>query len=452
MSVALLLMVRDEEANLRANVGKWLSVSDVVVCGVDERTSDESANALLEIMDVPRWVFYFRFEDFGQGRSLVLREAWRKFGRSTTHVLTIDPDWDPVTLLKSDIDLMHDTFSFLVFDRNGMTTRNVNWLRRHEKGLKFKYRLHEVLEPSANTSSKLLSSWRIYEREVPGRLTWHATSQSEIFFQNGTKVRGHSQSYERYLKDLKLLDLDLKDLGPEDPHTLYYLGATHLAALEAMLGVGTHARTPATDAHVDNAIFYLERRVRIQSSFDEMLWASMRWLAHAYDYFRNDPKEAETWYAKCHAYDPTRIDCLLFLASLHRRNKHYHQAYQALLPLLETPFHRGQRAFGHNFYVYDCSLPVEAALAILTIATPNDRLLLYFGGHTLFHKIDSACQDPTRRYVSATPNEVQEARKAYHHLFTTQHITWGLCVPRNDITVSEIHLLPMMRTLGLETC
>ena len=33
--------------------------------------------------------------------------------------------------------------------------------------------------------------------------------------------------------------MDLKDLGPKDPHTLYYLGVTHLSALDAMLGVGT---------------------------------------------------------------------------------------------------------------------------------------------------------------------------------------------------------------------
>ena len=34
--------------------------------------------------------------------------------------------------------------------------------------------------------------------------------------------------------------MDLEDLGPDDPHTLFYLGVTHLSALDAMLGIGEH--------------------------------------------------------------------------------------------------------------------------------------------------------------------------------------------------------------------
>jgi len=51
--------------------------------------------------------------------------------------------------------------------------------------------------------------------DTPSR--WHA-------------AHGHSQSYGRYLADLEVLKTDLGELGPNDSHTLYYLGVTHLSA------------------------------------------------------------------------------------------------------------------------------------------------------------------------------------------------------------------------------
>ena len=37
---------------------------------------------------------------------------------------------------------------------------------------------------------------------------------------------------------------DLIELGPDDSHTQYYIGATHLSAIDALLGIGAQSRRP----------------------------------------------------------------------------------------------------------------------------------------------------------------------------------------------------------------
>lgn len=247
-TLLLALMVRDEEANLLANLPAFEFVADAVVCGIDDRSSDASAAAVARALpSVARWVFYFTFSGFGRGRSLVFAEGWRKFPEAS-HVLVLDPDWEIVDplVVKGQLDFFHRTFLFKVWDRNGMTTRTMNWLVRHEAGLAFEHQLHEQLvQPQRRSPSHaLLTTWEFREREVAGRATWH----------NSAERHGHSQSYERYLFDLDLLAMDLEDLGDDDGHTLFYLGVTHLSALDALLGVGEHNRTETTDYHVAKGV------------------------------------------------------------------------------------------------------------------------------------------------------------------------------------------------------
>lgn len=181
-SLLLALMVRDEAANLRANLPRFAGVADAVCCGIDDRSADGSARAVAEALPaVPRWVFYFTFAGFGAGRTRVFAESWRRFPR-VTHVLALDPDWEPLEMLKAQLDFAHSTFLFKVVDRNGLTTRTMNWLVRHERGLVFDHALHEQLVQPELGDAKLLT-WAFTEREVAGRDSWHATLR-----------HGHSQS------------------------------------------------------------------------------------------------------------------------------------------------------------------------------------------------------------------------------------------------------------------
>uniref|UniRef100_A0A7S3NFA2 Glycosyltransferase 2-like domain-containing protein n=1 Tax=Aureoumbra lagunensis TaxID=44058 RepID=A0A7S3NFA2_9STRA len=443
VTVVMMMMIRDEEENVRANLGKWERIVDYLVCGVDERTKDGSGRTVAEIIGhKPHWIFYFRFENFGQGRTVVLREAWRKFSHAS-HALIIDPDWLPIekTLIKDQLDFEHRKFSFLVYDRNGLTTRNVAWLIRHEEGLEFRYRLHEVLvlpkNSIYNTTNLRMLSWQVKEVEVKGRRTWHTTEHG-----NATNV-GHSMSYKRYLRDLDLLYLDLEELGPNDPHTLYYLGATHLACIDAILGVGFHKLTEQVLYHINQGIFYLEQRVqpniidlanRIGGNSEET-WAAVRWLAHSYHNYKRDYNKAHYWYKKCHEMDPLRVDCATFHASLYRTSGDYTSAWNSILIPLQFDFTDGQRTFAHNFYIYNCTLPLEASLILLPLLEaqkPHEKhfldqtgipgipisnwlILLAFGRRLLLHA-ETTCIDPSRKFISAQPEDVEQAHHRYDSL------------------------------------
>jgi hypothetical protein len=57
-------------------------------------------------------------------------------------------------------------------------------------------------------------AWEVREVEVAGRASWHTSREAN---------HGHSQSFNRYLFDLELLERDRRDM-PDNPHVLYYLG------------------------------------------------------------------------------------------------------------------------------------------------------------------------------------------------------------------------------------
>ena len=75
-TVALAMILRNEEDNLVANLPRWraLGMVDAVVCGIDDRTTDRTAFTIVaELPDTPHWIFYYRFSGFGAARSRVLR-------------------------------------------------------------------------------------------------------------------------------------------------------------------------------------------------------------------------------------------------------------------------------------------------------------------------------------------------------------------------------------------
>lgn len=88
-----------------------------------------------------RFVFFYKFEDFGQARNAVLRSTTHHFP-DASHILFADADWRPdlATVDLSEVDLIHASFQFLLWDHSGHTTRLAGWLLRNDSRLRFKYR------------------------------------------------------------------------------------------------------------------------------------------------------------------------------------------------------------------------------------------------------------------------------------------------------------------------
>jgi len=413
-TILLAMIARNEEENFRANLPKWRPLIDGIVCGIDDRTNDHTSLAIVETLpDIPRWIYYYHFNGFGPARTRVFQEAWRKFP-NMSHVLVADPDWEPEPpMSRMDLDFNHLAFSFKIYDRNAHTTRQSQWLVLHRPGLSFSYRLHEQLQvvgdPSLETSLEL--TWAVREVEVEGRNSWH-TQQVD---------HGHSQSYKRYMFDLDLLMQDLAD-DPDDAHVLYYLGATNFAALEALLGRGEHTITPEMTKWIDDGIKYLELRLaehhlRDSKVMQEQSWAAMRWLAYAYQNFRQVFEKSEYWYKRCVDFDPPRADCPVFLSKLYRQHGKVEQAWAVVSDTLKYPLQ--QRSFSSNFYIYHCSLPLEASLTLIELLNSDYAYVstsgspIFMFGWRLLQTAKSSCDSPSLGYLMESEESVTAAEAAY---------------------------------------
>lgn len=216
-----------------------------------------------------------------------------------------DPDWRPEvpTIWKEDLDFKADAFRFLVYDRNGFTTRRCDWLLRNRKGLAMRYHLHEVLDIGESYTWKQIE-WTLREIEKPG--SWHTTVG-----------HGNSMSAKRYVFDLELLYKDVERYG-HDPHTHYYLGVTHEAYADKMYKE-TGQFTDELAHHINQSIFYLTLRATATytDEFLEERWGVMLMLGNIYATYQKNFKQSERWYSHCRDFSPKQVECGLGLITLY---------------------------------------------------------------------------------------------------------------------------------------
>ena len=274
-SIVMTMILRDEAVNIRANLPLWIDKIDYFIFMVDYRTKDDTVNAIAEVLGGQRDYknLSYAFEGFGPARTESLEAAWQYFPQAT-HVWIADPDWRAQvdTINVDDLNLYADAFRFKIFDRNGFSTRQCDWLLRHKEGLKMKYHLHEVLDVGASYQHMKVG-WVVNEIEKAG--TWHATVG-----------HGNSMSAPRYLFDLSMLYKDL-EIYPHDPHTDYYLGVTHEAYASQLITDG-HPHDDLVDYHIDLAIKYMEKRIRsvYDAEFSEERWGVLMMLGKTVEKYR----------------------------------------------------------------------------------------------------------------------------------------------------------------------
>jgi hypothetical protein len=236
---------------------------------VDTRTQDDTSEAIASILQNKKYkIVPYLFEGFGPARTASLESAWQYFSQAT-HVWIADPDWRPElnTIDINDLD-SSDVYRFMIYDRNGDTTRRCDWLLRHRAGLAMRYNLHEVLD--IGYYNWKVVNWVVREIEQSG--SWHTTVG-----------HGNSMSAKRYLFDLQLLEKDVKIYG-HDPHTHYYLGITHDGYASKLLEISSGVITSEIQYHFDEAIKYLTLRAvsKYKEEFLEERWGVMLTLGVIY--------------------------------------------------------------------------------------------------------------------------------------------------------------------------
>ena len=279
VEIVMTMILRDEEVNLRSNLHLWRNIIDYYVFLIDDRTIDNSADVIRSILPDPDAyiITSFQFEGFGQARTESLSVAWHHFPHAS-HVWVADPDWRPdvSSIIKYDLQATAIIYEFTIFDRNGVTDRVSNWLLRHRAGLRMKYHVHEVLDfdhcDARESFSELSLTWVVREVEQSG--SWHTTVG-----------HGHSMSAQRYLFDLSLLEKDLAMYG-HDPHTHYYLGATHLGIGERCL----YTNVSLVNKHVKLSLEYftllVEGRDNVAGITKDIYTLTYQSLGGLFHYFK----------------------------------------------------------------------------------------------------------------------------------------------------------------------
>lgn len=363
------MIIRDEEVNLRANLALWLPTIDYFVFLVDTRTQDKSIYAIETILEQSTAEYEIlpnTFDGFGLSRTRSLEAAWKYFPQAT-HVWISDPDWRPeVSTMKKDLDLdlLHDVFGFISYDRTGLTTRTMHWLLRQRPGLRMRYNIHEVLDIGDYTWKNL--NWVIYEIEKPG--SWHATVG-----------HGNSLSTKRHLFDIELLKRDLIEYG-HDSHTHFYLGVTHEAI--ASTYYQQFGYTPDMEYHLAEAIKYLKLRTLSEypREYLEDRVNCMMILGNLHYLIMKDFNSAEYWYGMCVEYDPKVVDCSVSLTRMYLEYGVLDQAIQSINELIRID--KSTRIGVKQYKSWDCSLPIlvrdvlEAKCHISCTSTEAKYILL----------------------------------------------------------------------------
>ena len=343
VSLVATMICRDEAVNFRSNLGLWLPYIDYFVFTMDYRNSDDSKEVIANIIkDTNRYKIYdHNFTDFGSARTTSLEQAWESYPHAT-HILISDPDWKPETdtINKNELDFNHDVFRFKIFDRNGATFRQMDWLLRHRKGLRMKYAIHEVLD--IGMYSIKVVNWVLHEIEKPG--SWH------------TKVgHGNSMSFNRYLFDISLLVKEREMYG-HDPHTHHYLGITHHAVVE-----NAPADFPKKDLdfHINEAIKYLSLRATAEysSEFPDERWTGMYALGLLYQNIQNFDL-AIKWYKLCSEYDDSKLECHVALTRQYIRIGSLEDAINTFVALMQKNSQSRKIDYLTFFRLEQCNVPV----------------------------------------------------------------------------------------------
>ena len=367
-SIVLTMISRDEGVNFKSNLALWLPIVDYFTILVDNRTIDDSHAIINKILDGRAKgykIIDYAFDGFGSSRTLSLQESWKHFPQAT-HVIIGDPDWKPntATMAKSDLDFLHTVFRFTVYDRSGVTYRQMDWMLLHREGLKMRYNLHEVLDISLDSYVVKSIPWVSHEIEQKG--SWHTTV-------------GHSHSFslKRLMFDVSLLEKDLIEYG-HDPHTHNYLGITYHGIVEELYKQSNKVMTSEIEKFIALATKYLILRTTssYESEFAEERLYSAMLLGSIYINMFNDLTNGEKWMQICYTYDESRTECAIHLARIKVALGDLTGAVEIVTKLirLEPPKRAGMLNF---INVWTCTIPT------LALETLSQRLYLVGSHHGL---------------------------------------------------------------------
>jgi len=275
--INLLIMVKDAGDGFREilelnkeYIDKWTIL--------DTGSTDNTINIINEVLNDKYGTLYQEpFINFRDSRNRLLELA----GNECAYNLMLDDTYYVTGKLRDFLvvargDDVADSFSLFITDTE--TQYSSNRITKPERGLRYKYKIHEIIEKNENLC-------------IPINIA-HINDVVNNYMQNRT--------INRKQKDLELLFEELND-NPEDPRILYYLAETYYCIKDW-----------------DNAFkYYNLRKESTHKGFDEEIYDSYFKMALISERYKNCSwNEVERLYLDCYEKD-TEIPDPLFMIGYH---------------------------------------------------------------------------------------------------------------------------------------
>ena len=281
--ICLNMIVKDETPVIKRCLESVKPLIDYWVI-VDTGSTDGTQEMIKEFMkDIPGELHERPWVDFAHNRNEALEFAKGK----AQYLLLIDADEELTYAKEFKLPPLDKDFYYITTSYGGMEYKRIQLIKNH---LNWKWVgvVHEALHsPEAKTNDVLQGITNIARPEG-----------------------NRSKDPQKFQKDAAAIEKALKE-DPTNTRYTFYLAQSYRDAAE-----------------LEKALATYEKRILMGGWDQEVFW-SMLQIGLLKESLAREPNEIIDSYKKAHAYRPTRLEPLYYLARYERKLNHHAESYQA---------------------------------------------------------------------------------------------------------------------------
>jgi tetratricopeptide (TPR) repeat protein len=408
-TLLLNMLIKNEEAHLARTLPKWAKLPiDAWIIGVDDNNTDSSVEVIRrELGHIPGRIVTVHFDGMGPTWTKLVEAGWQYYP-NITHGILADADFAPTdeTLRAGgfdkrelDVRCSKHIYTIVSADRSRTNSRKLDWIYRNMPGVTVKRRTHqslhapsmpghangkghpevisvssldildvdEISDDNEVVQSSLGPDSDMYITEVPSLLIDEAPGGWQ------DRAGGALAKAKRYIE---FLEGDLREFGPDDSRSLYYLGIGHFDAFGAAIREVNNDWSRLTKEDWDmlaRGENYMKRRIALPPSDDvgkkEERWFALLKLGEVRERFHGDYDTSLSQYMEAARSDPDRADAWFYAGQnlrLRQQRGQNEETFSALTESLAFLFHGSHlpmpdRALFQWKLMYSCLPSLEMA-------------------------------------------------------------------------------------------
>jgi tetratricopeptide (TPR) repeat protein len=274
-----------------------------------------------------------------------------------------DADFAPMVegFDKMELDIRCSKHIYTIYTADHSNKRKLDWIYRNMPGVDVRRRTHQAL----------------HAPQMPGQDMYITEVRSlTVDEQPGGYQDRTGGSKGKALRYIAMLEADLRDYGPNDSRSLYYIGIGYYDLFAAALREQGWSRLAKDDWDaLASAVSHMKRRVALPPSDDvgkkEERWFALLKLGEIYERYYGEQDTALQYYLHAARLDPERADAWFYAGqNLRLRGK-----AAASIPLLHhaASLPQPDRALFHWKLMYSClpALDLARGMAHL-VAQPGE--------------------------------------------------------------------------------